>query len=586
MAKTAPPTISFAGLVGIDSARYTMSRGVQASAGILTTPVTTQVPASISDFVATYEGTTLTLTDCLVSDCFVDSTESGETLRITFEDRRWRWPFTEIVGRYNVRQNKNTILYEKTPQQLATLLLDAMGETLYDVSALPNLTRPYMDWRNSRCDVELNFLLSSLDCDIVPDLSTGGLIVVKLGTGATLPTGPYLMNPSAAIGYATGPEQVRVITANARYQCLFECEAVGIEADGSIVPVASLSYIPLDGWELEDPEDFDGVEGTYTEDGVTREYRDLALMSVDRWFRIKRVVHDGYDYVYDPGGPDETTFGPGAAELNPPGFEEAQFSGAPDLTAVEQLLPLLPDLNDTFTHPVIGEKQRQMRLYGTWYDDTYESDHDNWPPGTMWQEGFDVDLERGIVKLPRPVRYLNTTTDEEEPAIFYLYAVCEVDWVGLNTKVYYGEYQNRIGVVTPTTTLTETRLDVIPTYNARYIKDIDDLPTVDSLEIDTEVYDQLGYYLDQLASRLIANEGATAEYAGLMLLNPDGAIEQVQWEFGPQGTTTRVSRFTRLNSFARSYQEIREDVERERASELIRNLSTKEDTQRTIWVRI
>lgn len=585
MADKLPPTISFAGLVGIESAVFTLSRGVMPSRGVVRTPVWNQTPEKVSDFEATYDGVTLTLTDCAVTDCSIDASGQGTYLVITFEDRRWRWQFTEIVGRYNVKRDENTLLYEKTPQELAEMLLDAMGETAYDVTALPNLTRPFVDWRNSRCDLALNELLSALDCDIVPDLTAGELVVVKLGSGDTLPNGPWMENPSANVTYAPSPEQIRVITADARYQCLFELEAVGLEPDGSIVPVAELSYTPdPDGWEPEDPDDFSGVTGTYTEDGISREYRDLALQSVDRWFRIVRVAHDGYGYVYDPGGPDETTFDAGTAELNPPGFEDALFSGAPDIETVEQLLPLLPHLNDTYEDAEYGERPQRPRVYGEWYDDTFESETENVAPGTFWREGFDLDLDKGIVKLPRAVRYWAST--EWEPARLYLYAVCQADWVGLNRKVYYGAHQIRGGVGSPTTTLVEERLDIIPKYNARYVP-VSDLPEVDSLDVDEDVYDQVDYYLTQMASRLVENVGATAEYHDLNLLRPDGAIEQVQWEFGPFGTTTRASRFTRLNGFMKSYKESREEAEVLKAAETAKRLAKAEhNPNRTVVVRV
>lgn len=592
MADKLPPSISFAGLVGIESASFTLSRGVQPSRGVVRTPVYNQVPEKISDFVAAYDGTTLTLADCAIGDCSLEASGAGIFLVVPFEDMRWKWQYTEIVGRYNVKRDENTLLYEKTPQELVELLFAAMapGETL-DATDLPNLTRPYVDWRNTRCDLALNEILTALDCDITIDLTTGEWVIVKLGSGADLPTGPYLTNPTVAIGTPHAVERIRVITADAQYQCLFELEPVGIESDGSVVPVALLTYTPTGGWADEDPNDFDGVTGTYTEDGITRNNRDLALESVDRWFRIVRVVHEGYDYIYDEGGADETAFDAGTAELNPPGFEDALFSGAPDIEKVEQLLPLLPYLNDTYLDSEYGERPRRMRLYGEWYDDTFESETDNVPPGTEWKDGFDVDLDKGIVKLPRPARFYVAPEDTDpetwEPARFYLYAVCQPDWVGRNRKVYYGGHRLRDGVTNPVTTLVEERLDIVPKYSAYYVPDMDDLPAVDSLDVDSEVYDQTEYYLDQMASRLVENTGATAEYVGLLLISPDGAIEQVQWEFGGYGTFTRASRFTRLNGFTRSYKEAKRDAEIEKAAEAAKRLAKADNNRgRTVVVRV
>lgn len=574
MVEIAAPTISFAGLVGIESANFILSRGTEPSRGMVTSAVIDQVPDQVSDFEVTYDGETLTLTDCAIVECYVDSTDFGQTLRVVFMDRRWQWSMKEITGRYNVKDENNTLKYAKTPQELASLLLDAMGETGYDVSDLPNSARPYVDWRNSPCDSELAALLSLFDCDIVPDLVSGGVKVVKLGTGAALPTNPYLMNPSETIAYPIVPEKIQVVTANARYQVLFELEAVGLEPNGDIVPIDDLSYTPSDGWEYENADFFEGVTDTYIEEGTgyERDYRDLALASVFRWYRIKFVVSDGYAGIYDEGGPLETEFAPGDAFLNPPGFEEAQASGAPDLTDIDQLLPLLPFLNETYLTETFQEKPKPMRLYGQWYDFEFTTDDDNVPMGTEWKYGFNVDLERGIVQLPRAV----TKFAEPSPgdirfgqATFLLLAACEADWVGLNRKVYYGENRVRSGVVSPELTVTDTRLDVIPKYTAVYDEEgVDDLPVCTGVTKDEEIYTQIGYYLDELEARIAARSGATAEYADLRIIGPDGAIEQVEWDFGPWGTTTRVARFTRLNNYARSYAEVKRDAEINRALEL------------------
>jgi hypothetical protein len=573
MADIAAPTISFAGLVGIDAGEITVSRGATTDVNYLTTPIVDQVPEKVSDLVIEYNGETLTLTDCAVADCAVHGSEDNQYLRVVFLDRRWKWALTEIVGKYNIRKNKNSLLHEKTPHELVELLFAAMGEVDYDITDLPNVTRPYSDWRNSRCDTELNEILTALGCDIAPDLSAGEIRIVKLGAGAALPTGPWKMNPSENITYAPSPEKVQVTTDDARFQCLFECEAVGVEPDGTIVPVGDLSYTPAGGWAEEDPNDFDGVTGTYTEDGVTRDNRDLALASVDRWFRIKRVVHDGYE---------EAGYVPGDAELNPPGFEDAIASNAPDIEKVEQLLPLQPALNDTYVDAEYGERRRKMRLYGSWYDDSFESVNENTDPSTIWKDGFSVDLEKGIVKLSRPVRFLNGSGDWE-PVVFYLYAVCQAEFVGLNRKVYYGEHVIRDGVVTPETVLTEERLDIIPKYNARYVQ-AGGLPVVDSLDVDTEVYDQIAHSLDQLEARLVEDTGATAEYADLKIISPDGAIEQVQWEIGPSGTTTRVGRFTRVNGFERSYKEAKQDMAILKAADEAKRLGRREPDAVTIDV--
>ena len=293
------PIVTYSGIIGIESCRMLLSRSVEPSQAVIETPVISQVAPAIGDLVFFYNGTTLTFSGCAVDMSYIAMTAAGQTMRITLLDRRWRWAFTEIVGRYNVKTKTDTIKYEKTPQELATLIFQAMGETVYDVSELPNDARPMVDWTNEKGSVALADLLSQLNCEVVPDLSTGGWRIVKIGTGDLLPDDGTAETAESGVTSPITPDAIRAVTASIRYQVMFELEAVGTETDGRSRPIDDLSYKPSGGWELEHPEKFKGVTGTYVKDKSLRSF--LAEVAKVRGGSVLVALDYAYwEYVTAP----------------------------------------------------------------------------------------------------------------------------------------------------------------------------------------------------------------------------------------------------------------------------------------------
>lgn len=179
--------VTWPGLKAYYSMAMTLGDGIMPSVCVLT------IPPQASDFAA--EGT-LELqcgtTRLRFPNCIVDSFEPGlSTWRITIFDRRWRWRFGGIWGRYNIRNRDQTIKEgtEKTPRELAKLCLEAMGETKYYVDALPEEVRPEVDWDGDKPAEALQQLCDSLGFRIVPQFASGVFDAVKLcrnGTGEPL----------------------------------------------------------------------------------------------------------------------------------------------------------------------------------------------------------------------------------------------------------------------------------------------------------------------------------------------------------------------------------------------------------------
>src|SRR5207302_7663300 len=85
---------------------------------------------------------------CALDSAMVRRDRAGMIVSLSILDRRWAWRFGQICGRYNVRDEAGRLdaETERSPQELAQSLFTAMGESVFDVSLLPDDTRPEVNW--------------------------------------------------------------------------------------------------------------------------------------------------------------------------------------------------------------------------------------------------------------------------------------------------------------------------------------------------------------------------------------------------------------------------------------------------------
>ena len=133
----------------------------------------------------------LSLRDCLLERPYLND---DRTWDLPILDRRWKWRFGEISGSYNVRRPDKTYKREKTPQELAALCLEAMGEQRdrWDVSRLPNFARPEILWKVDNPASMLDELVSQLGCTWTLDYFSDQVVIWPLGEGVDLPEGPTI----------------------------------------------------------------------------------------------------------------------------------------------------------------------------------------------------------------------------------------------------------------------------------------------------------------------------------------------------------------------------------------------------------
>ena len=101
------------------------------------------------------------------------------------------------------------------------------------------------------------------------------------------------------------------------------------------------------------------------------------------------------------------------------------------------------------------------------------------------------------------------------------------------------------------------RPEIIATVRAEY--DDADSPitgnetgVVDNIDSGT-LADQANHYIDAAAQEYMADLSSDRTYAGLVKINPGGAIQQVTWSVNSGGMTTRASRNTEHNPLVPEY---------------------------------
>src|SRR3990167_6709017 len=118
----------FPGVSRIIEGTFTLSHGITPSVALLRIVPQDRLIAETGPLTIEYGQTRIRIDGCRVRGASIQrETSSGRIVSLQIEDRRWKWRYGEISGRYNIRFANGQIdtinSDEKTPQQLATLLL-------------------------------------------------------------------------------------------------------------------------------------------------------------------------------------------------------------------------------------------------------------------------------------------------------------------------------------------------------------------------------------------------------------------------------------------------------------------------------
>ena len=150
---------TFPGISVITAAQMTLSHGISPSSAIITTVPHTNFIAKVGDLTFTFGGETITFKDAIADQATFTQSGAGQRWTVRVFDRRWRWRFGGISGRYNERTTNGLLNADignrQSPRDLALFLLDAMGESNVDLSEIPNRERIFVNWDDANPAVEL-----------------------------------------------------------------------------------------------------------------------------------------------------------------------------------------------------------------------------------------------------------------------------------------------------------------------------------------------------------------------------------------------------------------------------------------------
>jgi len=529
---------TFPGVNYVVGASMSFTHGISPSVCSLTIAPQTNLISTGGTLAFMYDGASLLFHGCKVDRGSFRRDRSGNIWSLQIFDRRWRWAWGAISGRYNVRRTEYTLVTdtEKTPRELAELCLDAMGETGYDVNDLPNDTRPEILWDGEVPAEALARLCDDLGCRVVLQLDNTVAIRVA-GTGALLPT-DGVMEGEAVIDAPEYPDEIAILCGKSLFQVDFELEMVGMDTDNTVKLLDDLSYKPAAGWSAVDFPEFAAVT-------ASKKARRLAQETVYRWARVK--CSDTYP-VTIPGYTPET--------------------GDPEIKDRE-LIELEAEQVETVTEN--GRKRRRPAIvYGVWYNgvedlanvtdtiDPLEAQKDTaTDEDTKTHRSFSIDKEQRIVKFGQPL-YANaeigtpTKLTITEPTV-RLRTACTILDVNTRGPVRYAKKRATGG-----TFLTPTRYDRhdeiilthVPTYDASY-----NVTAITKNDADVDA--ECDYYLDAIQAEYLPQGPLTMRYAGLRAINLDGAVQQLTLAIGKSGATTVVSRSTEQANRVLPYKERR-----------------------------
>jgi len=450
-------------------------------------------------------------------------------------DRRWKWQFGEINGVYNVKRPDKTYIRERTPQQLAEMCLEAMGERRgnWDIGRIPNFARPQIEWEHTNPASALDDLLQSLGCVWTLDYFADRVTAWPVGSGNDLPEWPTI---SRAFGLSSlaKPDSIACYGSRTLFQARFATEAVGRDTDGKYKPLSQLSYFA----HLADnePDDFSGIEDTFDDDGEEKLIGDLARETVYRTYRITGLANGGWSPEVLRG----TT-------IEPASFFDLEFID----TRAEQEI----DENDIGPDGVqTGRKvNKPAQITGRWID----------PEGSVatpaagnvvpYRGHFTIEPRLGLVRLSEPAWLYEGDNASRAHKAAEIY-VDVAFYAGRNGLFAFPFVEQQTGERNG----TGPRVIVRGEVEDRVIQKYEKTAIVKTIEQPGDTTSQLTHWVNAALEEYRDQPSMTRTYHGLRPIAPDGRIRQVTWSGGDgSGPRTQVSVGTEHNPYTPTPEENR-----------------------------
>jgi hypothetical protein len=513
-------TATYPGLFKIN--RGTVSRGLGITPAVFSFSIAPQpeLPKETGTLTLFYGRQKVELKDCKV-DQVAFSTDGANILTVSILDFRWKWSFGSISGHYNIRNPDGTIRgflnvndrravvnSERTPQELATLLLEAMGVVSFDVGDLPNDARPTVEWEGENPAAMLADLCEQLGCFIVPGLDNS-VSIRQQNTGGQLPNIGHVHRRDQSIDPAEMPDELRIWCGETYYQADVALEAVAEDVDSSLKLLNDVSYKPLGGWTITDVPEFNDV---------APEAKNLAKKSVFRYYRVK-------------------------VPALIPGFGLVE--------KLDQLLPLTDVQVDSTTNNGIKDPKPAI-VFGVWTAEGGDSVNqaDELLPVQDDQDetvirDFSLDRERGLVMMGDFVYKLIGEVPDITigPAELVLRAAFTVRSPETMAYVRYEKALPNRGRRFGTGHRLIKKEDLRLTHRCDYIRGDDGVFRVGEITTNQkEVDEEADYYLTHEARAYETQLAETIVYSGIYPIELDGTIMRVSYNIGSPFASTTVER--------------------------------------------
>lgn len=256
-----PVEVSYPGVGAIIRWSYVISEGIVPSICILEAIPQTTLTAAPATLQIKYGNLTRSFPDMVVmrESLTQANAKRGFRMKLILQDRRWKWQHGRVSGIYNVRLPDGTVdpTTRKTPAELATILLTAMGERGFDVSRMPIGMFPPAKWDNVNPAEALDKLCRYVACKITGG-ETGKVTIWPLGMGKELPEGKYI-NPTYTLTPQGKPKALVLQGGNTVFQSRLKLAAIG-RNDNISLPLATKA--PYAASILDSPFSYPGIAVT------------------------------------------------------------------------------------------------------------------------------------------------------------------------------------------------------------------------------------------------------------------------------------------------------------------------------------
>ncbi len=472
------------------------------------------LPAVNGTLTVTDGAETLVVPGCRLDTAHLHMSTSGHIIHVRILGPTWHWKLGHIDGVYNARRPNGSVdpVTRRTTQQLAALLFNAMAVPAFDVSGLPNVEGPEVNWHGANAYAELTHLCHAFGCDFGLDVWGPTARIWRIGFGGSLPSGGRDMSMDYGIDIAEPPDAIKLYCGPTLFQSKLKLTPVMEDVDGSIVHYEDVSYNPLGqgvagGWDGRDPNDPLGPPD------ADLDATELALATLKRRLAKKTYLK----YFLATSQANGSLFVPGYGTVS----------------AIEDILPLYPFLADAYSNAEGHYYQRRAFIQGTFaVDHETGTSLENAPDSELLEVPFRVDREKGLVILSLPVHKHSETHIPVAPDL-YLTTSYHVRSNATLNYVYHS--QTRVIASNGTGTLAVHRPDMVAAIIASYDDESDRTIPTSLTTNEVVLTPEINAHLDSAQAEFQTSESLVKWYIGIMPITLSGTVRQTTF-FGSVDT--------------------------------------------------